>query len=205
MKKLLGLFAFMVYGVMVYSQIQNTVIGENLENAVFDSGNLNELSCGALKSRCGDYENAEKVIIYLRIPKEAVTPPSRWENTTYALRTKYDCKLELSAECLAYDIIDVFFGSNDSIACYGRSDCISKNFNLCVVIDLYLKYVGLWQSIALGGEQLGKYIRNDGRIDKVSYTKENMIETLEDLFGKELIALCRYGCVIYDKDGKFME
>ena len=190
---------------MVYSQIQNTVIGENLENAVFDSGNLNELSCGTLKYRCGDYENAEKVIIYLRIPKEAVTLPSRWENTTYALRTKYDCKLELSAECLAYDIIDVFFGSNDSIACYGRSDCISKNFNLCVVIDLYLKYVGLWQSIALGGEQLGKYIRNDGRIDKVSYTKENMIETLKDLFGKELIALCRYGCVIYDKDGKFME
>ena len=38
MKKLLGLFAFMVYGVMVCSQIQNTVIGENLENAVFDSG-----------------------------------------------------------------------------------------------------------------------------------------------------------------------
>ena len=184
MKKLLGLFAFMVYGVMVCSQIQNTVIGENLENAVFDSGNLNELSCGALKSRCGDYEDAEKVIIYLRFPKEAVTLPSRWENTTYALRTKYDCKLELSAECLAYDIIDVFFGSNDSIACYGRSDCISKNFNLCVVIDLYLKYVGLWQSIALGGEQLGKYIRNDGRIDKVSYTKKNMIETLEDLFGK---------------------
>lgn len=172
MKKLLGLFAFMVYGVMVCSQIQNTVIGENLENAVFDSGNLNELSCGALKSRCGDYEDAEKVIIYLRIPKEAVTLPSRWENTTYTLRTKYDCKLELSAECLAYDIIDVFFGSNDSIACYGRSDCISKNFNLCVVIDLYLKYVGLWQSIALGGEQLGKYIRNDGRIDKVSYTKK---------------------------------
>ena len=28
-----------------------------------------------------------------------------------------------------------------------------------------------------------------------------MIETLEDLFGKELIALCRYGCVMYDKDG----
>lgn len=172
MKKLLGLFAFMVYGVMVCSQIQNNVIGENLENAVFDSGNLNELSYGTLKSRCGDYEDAEKVIIYLRITKEAVTLPSRWKNTTYALRTKYDCKLELSAECLAYDIIDVFFGSNDSIACYGRSDCIGKNFNLCVVIDLYLKYVGLWQSIALGGEQLGKYIRNDGRIDKVSYTKK---------------------------------
>lgn len=77
MKKLLGLFAFMVYGVMVYSQIQNTVIGENLENAVFDSGNLNELSCGTLKYRCGDYEDVEKVIIYLRIPKEAVTLPSR--------------------------------------------------------------------------------------------------------------------------------
>lgn len=56
------------------SHQSGTVLQDNLYS--YDrNDNLNELSCGTLKSRCGDYENAEKVIIYLRIPKEAVTLP----------------------------------------------------------------------------------------------------------------------------------